>query len=595
MGDVIRELEHIRKLSTQHPDQRLDRLYRLVGKPELLQMAWMNIAQNKGSRTPGIDGETRKDVDTETIASLSLALKAGTYCPNAVRRHYIPKRNGKLRPLGIPTLRDRIVQAAVKLVLEAIYEPHFRPCSHGFRPGRSTASALRHVACTYRSGAGWIIEGDIKSCFDVLPHSVILDAVRKRVRDERFITLIARFLKAGVMEEGKLRNTYSGTPQGGIVSPLLANIALHELDLWMEAEQQANLPREKKAKWESLRTEEHKKLSNRIKHLRSLLRQGPPFSKGRSAADIMHALKELEVQRRKTKPSTPERAIYYVRYADDFLVILCAASKDEAQTLKDAMAAWLHEKLGLALSEEKTLITHVGEKVRFLGYDVQGVRNENGTRWARLTIPVDAQRAVVERLKQATRYTPAPELDVFTNVNAIARGWANYYRYANHARAKFGHLTGIVFWLTMGYLTLKHDKSTRKMMKRRYGRDPKTGKKALFANRPDGSKLFLWNKPPKQTSILVAGSYVDDRQPYITTSWAGGNSIEKKAQTIEQAGGACEGCGRTDMELIVHHPKRLRNASTRKGSAARSGYEQRAKALCGDCHKKYHHGSTSRR
>jgi RNA-directed DNA polymerase len=538
---------------------------------------------------------TRKDVDADTIASLSHALKAGAYCPDAVRRHYIPKRNGKLRPLGIPTLRDRIVQAAVAMVLEAIYEPNFRPCSHGFRPGRSTTSALRHVAYTYRSGASWIIEGDIKSCFDALPHSVILEAVRKRVRDERFIALIARFLKAGVMEEGKLRNTYSGTPQGGIVSPLLANIALHELDLWMEAEQQANLPKAKKAKWEDLRTEEHKKLSNRIKHLRFLLKQGPPFSKGRSAADIVRTLKELEAQRRKTRPSTPNRAIYYVRYADDFLVILCAASKDEAHTLKEAMATWLQEKLGLMLSEEKTLITHVSEKVRFLGYEVQGVRNENGTRWARLTIPVDAQRAVVERLKQATRYTPAPELDVFTNVNAIARGWANYYRHANHATDKLERLTGIVFWVTMGYLTLKHDKSTRKMMKLRYGRDPRTGRSALFANHPNGSKVFLWNKPPKQTSILAAGGGADDRQPPITTSWAGGNSIEKKAQTIAQAGGVCEGCGRTDEELIAHHPKRLRNASSREGSAARSGYEQRAKALCRDCHKKHHHGSTSRK
>ncbi len=133
MSDVVRELEHIRKLSTKYPDKRLDRLYRLVCKPELLQMAWEKVAQNKGSRTPGVDGMTRSEVDADTIASLGQALKAGTYCPDAVRRQYIPKRNGKLRPLGIPTLRDRVVQAAVAMVLEAIYEPRFRRCSHGFR------------------------------------------------------------------------------------------------------------------------------------------------------------------------------------------------------------------------------------------------------------------------------------------------------------------------------------------------------------------------------------------------------------------------------------------------------------------------------
>jgi hypothetical protein len=451
------------------------------------------------------------------------------------------------------------------------------------------------VACTYRSGASWIIEGDIKSCFDELPYSVILETLRKRICDERFIALIARFLKAGVMEEGKLRHTYSGTPQGGIVSPMLANIVLHEFDLWMEAEQQANLPIESRTTWQNRRTVEHKKLSNRIKHLRVVLKRGQPFPRGRSAVDIKRTLRELEAQRRKTKPSTPDRAVFYVRYADDFLVILCADTKDEAQTLKDEMAGWLKGKLGLTLSEEKTLVTHVSEKVRFLGYDIQGVRNENGTRWARLTIPIDAQRAVVERLKQATRYTPAPELDVFTNVNAIARGWANYYRFANHATDKLERLTGIVFWITMGYLTLKHDRSTRKMMKAHYGRDPRTGRSALFTNHPDGSKVFLWSKPPKQSSILAATVSVNDRQPRAITSWANGNSIEKRSQIIEHANGTCEGCGREDVDLIVHHPKRLRNASPREGSAARSGYEQRAKLLCWDCHKKHHHGSTSRR
>ena len=594
MSDVRQELEHIRKLATANPDKRFNRLYRLVCKPEFLMQAWDEIRKNSGSRTPGVDGQTRDDVDEALIAQLSEELKTGTYRPKPLRRKYIPKKNGKKRALGIPTIRDRIAQSAAALILNALYEPNFLPCSHGFRPNRCTISALRQVGYCYKAGADWIVEGDIKSCFDDMSHTVILDTLRKRIKDERFITLIARFLTSGVMEELEFRNTYSGTPQGGIVSPVLANIVLHEFDAWMETAMGVNPPRESNRTYRQRQTPVYRQLTGRIKYLRMLLKRGEPFPKGRTAAELKAEEKRLVRERQQVSPSTRRRVLHYVRFADDFLVILCAASKEEAQTLKEDMRHWLTENLGLTLSTEKTLVTHASDKLRFLGYDVQGLRNPNGTRWARFTIPVDAKRRVVEKVQQATRYRHAPELDTFMNVNAQVRGWSNYYRYAHDARESFGKVTTIVYWQTLNYLSRKHNISPRRIMRQRYRRDPETGHLALFTQHPGGNQYFIWNKPPKYLSMLSVGGYANDRVPYVTTMWADGHSVEKKAQLVAEAEGRCEVCGVENVTLYAHHPKRLRNASRTSRGQAASGYEQQGKLLCQTCHLAHHHGDTSR-
>lgn len=595
MDAVQHELEHVRKLATASPEKRFDKLYKLVCKMSTLSQAWQDIYGNKGSRTAGVDGETRADINPLTLVNLREALQKGTYQPKPLRRVYIPKKNGKLRPLGIPTLQDRIVQRAVAMVLESIYEPAFLPCSHGFRPKRSTISALRTVAYAYKAGTTWIVEGDIKSCFDAIPHRVILETLRKRIRDERFLALIASFLRVGVMEEGQFRNTYSGTPQGGIVSPLLANVVLHEFDVWMTQRWAANPPQESNAAYRQRQTKEYRQQTRRIKYLREMLKRGEPFPKGRKADEVKAELKRLEQARRHTRPSQSPRSIRYVRYADDFLVMLSAATRSEAEQLKAEMATWLQETLGLTLSEEKTLVTHVSDKLRFLGYDVQGIRNPNGTYWARLSIPVEKEREVTAKLQQATRYRPAPELDVFMNVNAIARGWTEYFRYAYDASHTFGRLTGVVFWLTANYLARKHNLSVGQVAKRYYWRDPRTGRKALAILDPRGKQLFIWNKYPQRQSILVPGGTVQDRPPHIITSWADGHSIERKAQLVAAANGRCEGCGAENIPLIAHHPKRLRSMGRGTKPRAASGYEQNAKLLCDVCHQAHHHGSTARK
>jgi len=240
MRDPFEELGHLRKLAKADPTKRFDMLYRLVCHPEVLAVAAERVRQNTGGRTAGIDGQTRKQINAELLTHLAEDLTQHRYGPQAVRRVYIPKGKTGRRALGIPAIRDRIVQAAVAQVLETIYEPIFRNCSYGFRPNRNPMQALRQVAQAYRAGVTWVIEGDLVKCFDSIPHGVILNCLRKRIKDERFIDLIRLMLKAGVMEEGSLMPTYSGTPQGGLASPILSNIVLHEFDCWLEDHWKAN-------------------------------------------------------------------------------------------------------------------------------------------------------------------------------------------------------------------------------------------------------------------------------------------------------------------------------------------------------------------
>jgi group II intron reverse transcriptase/maturase len=366
--DVIQELEHLKKLAEEDSTRRFNRLYRLLRQPGFLALAREKIANNKGAYTPGVDGLVVKDITPKRLMQLSRELAAGTYQPQPVLRRYIPKRNGKLRPLGLPTSRDKVVQAGIARILEAVYEPLFRPSSHGFRPERSTITALRQVSTAYRAGATWIIEGDIADCFGSIPCHVILNCLRKRIRDERFIDAIRKMVQAGVMECGHFTPTYSGVPQGGVASPVLCNVVLHELDCWMEQEWQANPPRQTSQQKNARSNPEYMRHHSRIVVIRRYLDGKQPVPKHTNAETLREELRERLRLRRQQPRLVPRRVIYYTRYADDFAVILCHMSKAEAQHLKAAMTDWLQENLSLTLNQEKTLITHWRKQLRFLGY-----------------------------------------------------------------------------------------------------------------------------------------------------------------------------------------------------------------------------------
>ena len=281
--------------------------------------------------------------------------------------------------MGIPTSRDKIVQAGIALILEALYEPLFRKCSHGFRPEHSTITALRQVWSGYKAGAKWIIEGDITDCFGRIPQGVILNCLRKRIKDERFINLIRKMLQAGVMETGNFSPSYSGTPQGGIASPILANVVLHELDVWLEKQWQVNPPVQTAAEKNARSNPEYMKLHYRIVNIRRYLDGKLPIPKNVTSDSLRCELRE-KLQLRSLQPRClPRKVTYYCRYADDFLVVLCNASKAEAVQMKAAITEWMKSNLGLTLNQEKTHITHWREQLRFLGYELEGRPNRNGT------------------------------------------------------------------------------------------------------------------------------------------------------------------------------------------------------------------------
>jgi group II intron reverse transcriptase/maturase len=597
MCDVIVELGHLRTLASQDPTKRFHRLYRLLRQGGLLAMAKARIAGNQGAQTPGVDGQTLNDITDNHLIQLSDELAAGTYQPQPVRRVYIPKKNGKLRPLGIPASRDKIVQAGVTLILEALYEPLFRPCSHGFRPGHSTITALRQVSTAYRAGAKWIIEGDITDCFGSLPHSVILNCLRKRIRDERFIDLIRKLLQAGVMEAGQFAPTYSGTPQGGIASPILANVALHELDVWLEQQLGVNPPPLTAREQQARSNPEYMRLHYRITDLRRYLDGKRPMPKGTTPDQLRQELREKLALRRLQPRSLPRKAIYYTRYADDFVITLCHASKQDAEALKTRVTDWMRTNLGLTLNQDKTQITHWREKVPFLGYELEGRTNANGTGWLYLAVPRDALRRVTQKIQHATAYPQAPEYDVFQNVNAIARGWSNYYRYAHNTNVVGGKLSSIIYWRTVHYLGKRQRRSIAKLMRDHYARDPRTGCLGLYIYKPGHSqteehRYFLWHKTLPRLPLNASPTYhVQDREAYLTTGWAKGRSEHKKWETRTRAKNRCESCGATLPHLYVHHPNRLARAKRVKkgwGHVAQSGMEQHTKLLCHTCHMQHH-------
>ena len=596
MRDPHRELEQLGKLATAEATQRFGKLYRLVSHREVLRQAGERVRQNTGGRTAGIDGQTRSHIDDDRLVHLAEDIAHHRYQPQAVRRAYIPKGRSGRRALGIPAIRDRIGQAAVAQVLEAIYEPLFRHCSYGFRPRRNTIHALRHVAQAYQAGATWIIEGDLVQGFDSIPHGVILQCLRKRIKDERFIDLGRTMLTAGVMEDGTFLPTYSGTPQGGLASPILSNVVLPEFDCWLEEHWQANPS--------PLTAQQQHARANReyVRHKRNLVRWRAQLHgrlpMGRQTPEGLRAKITHALAARKRLPSvTPRRALFSCRYAAADVVVLCQHTKAEAQHLKTAMAQWLKEHVGLTQHPEKTHLTHWDKRYRFLGYDLRGRSNPNGTRWLRLSIPPEKEREVKAKVKRLCGYTQIPELDLFMSLNARMRGWTQYFRYAHNATHRFLYVTGVVYWLVAHALGRTHRASVKRVMRSHYGVDPASGKRALYTPGQKGKRVYLWNKPPQRHSLFHKSVAAKDVQPLPLTSWATGHSDAQRVEIRRRAAQHCEHCGQYAPQPIVHHPNRLGKLHKRKLGPAHvitSGHAQRVKLLCFECHKQHHPGGWHR-
>src|SRR5215469_7584006 len=365
------------------PGRRFDDLFNLVHDPATLMVAFARVAGNKGADTPGIDGVTASYVEREVgvpgfLDDLRAALKDGSFRPLPVRERMIPKPggSGKLRRLGIPAIADRVVQAALVLVLEPVFEADFKPVSYGFRPGRRCQDAIAEIHALASRKYHWVFEADITACFDELSHGAILDRLRRRIADKRVLTLVKSFLMAGIMSEaGQVRGTASGTPQGGIASPLLANIALSALD-------------------------EH------------------------------FCAKDDHGSRQAREAHRARGGAYYriVRYADDFAIMVCGTNA-HADALWEETAAVL-APLGLRLSESKTRVCHIDEGFDFLGFRIQRRLRKGTNTKAVYTYPSKkALLSVTARVRALTNRTRHLTLeDLLRQLNPVLRGWCAYFR-----------------------------------------------------------------------------------------------------------------------------------------------------------------------
>ena len=364
---------------SNEPEYKYERLYRILFNEQMFFVAYQRMYAKPGNMTPGTDGKTEDEMSIDRINKLIESIKDETYSPNPAKRTYIPKKNGKMRPLGIPSFEDKLVQEVVRMVLEAIYEGHFECTSHGFRPNRSCHTALKSLQNNF-NGAKWFIEGDIKGFFDNIDHNVLIEIMKGRIADDRFLRLIRKFLNAGYMEEWQFNKTYSGTPQGGIISPIWANIYLDKFDKYMDEYA-------KKFNKGTVRSRNKGicKLNSRVHYLKRRINEVEDVNVRTRMVEELHEKQKLIL----TMPSGNDmdvnfRRLKYVRYADDFLIGVIG-TKNECERIKADITKFMQEKLRLEMSQEKTLITNAQDSAKFLGYEIYvrkdyaTKRNSNGT------------------------------------------------------------------------------------------------------------------------------------------------------------------------------------------------------------------------
>jgi RNA-directed DNA polymerase len=404
--------------AVDEPHRRFCDLFNLVADPAFLVVAWDRVRGNRGARSAGVDGVKPNSIvfGTALLEGLRAQLKARTFSPMPVRERMIPKTGGKLRRLGIATVRDRVLQASLKLVLEPIFEADFKPVSYGFRPKRRAQDAIAEIHFLASRSYEWVLEGDITACFDEISHVGLQDRVRARIGDKRVLDLVKAFLKTGILsEDGVERDTITGTPQGGILSPLLANIALSVLD----------------------------------EHFAEAWEQWGDFN-----ARAARRRKGLATYR-------------IIRYADDF-VVLVAGTRAHAEGLRDEVAAVL-SPMGLRLSEEKTRIAHIDDGFDFLGFRIQRQRQRGSNKCFVYTWPSKKSLASVKaKVRALTRGgTNQPLSVLLRRLNPVLRGWTNYFRHGVSA-STFDYLNAFSWRRVVIWIRHKHRRANWKWLRRRY-------------------------------------------------------------------------------------------------------------------------------
>jgi group II intron reverse transcriptase/maturase len=569
----------------------LEELYRQLFNPQLYLLAYGRIYSNAGAMTPGATGETADGMSVGKIGRIIDAMRHERYRFMPARRAYIPKKNGKKRPLGLPTWSDKLVGEVMRLLLEAYYEPQFSDRSHGFRRGRGCHTALTEVANSW-TGTTWFIEGDISDCFGSFDHDVMIKILAEKIHDNRFLRLMRNMLQAGYLEDWTWNATLSGTPQGGVVSPILSNIYLHRLDEFVE---QVLIPENTRGARRRFNPEYHT-LTGVIE-------------RGRRRGDRT-TVRQARKRRRRLPSGDPQdpsyRRLRYCRYADDHLLGF-TGPKAEAEKIKQRLAQFLRDDLELELSEDKTMITHArSQAARFLGYDITAHHDHSkgarGRRWTDGFIKLSVPRSVIKaksaqymrRGKPAHRTELVNQTDhtIVATFGAEYRGYVQYYL-----------LAGNVYWLNrlewvmrtsmLRTLAAKHRSSVSRMTTRHRARiqtphGPRTcfeatvqrqGRKPLVAR--------FGGIPLKRKKNAVLHDRVPDPSPH------------RHREVVRRLlRGACEICKRTE-DIQVHQIRKLADLN-RAGTANQPGWQQvmarkRRKTLiiCGSCHGSIHAGGPS--
>ena len=601
--DIMRSPERVLNSLNEHckdSSYKFERLYRILFNEELFYVAYQKIASNGGSTTKGSDGRSIDEMSLARIETLIASLKDESYQPHPSRRVHIPKKNGKTRPLGIPAFEDKLVQEVVRMILEAIYEGHFETTSHGFRPKRSCHTALLHIQKTF-SGAKWFIEGDIKGFFDNIDHDVLVGILRERISDDRFIRLIRKFLKAGYVEDWTFHNTYSGMPQGGIVSPILANIYLDKLDKYVkEYIRHFDMGTKRRPGKESNDlANERKRTVRKLKKVKD----------GTEKAALVARLKAIE-QERAAFPSGDEmdgsyRRLKYIRYADDFILGVIG-SKEDALRIKEDIKSFLSESLALELSEEKTLITHTGKSAKFLGYEITVTRNNHQRRdvqgrlrrtygkRVRLNVSMATLRdklleygAMEIKLRNGKEiWKPKcrsglifnDDLEILDRYNRETVGFCNYYLIANNCVVLHN------FRYIMEYSMYKTFAGKYRSTVRKINKKYRLNKLFTVKYEQQGvikSRTFYKTSFKRRTTAFNGSC---DIEPYSIADVSRTNLTDRlKAEK-------CELCGATG-KLIMHHVRNLKDLKGKESwKRLMSARKRKTIALCPSCHRLRHLG-----
>lgn len=601
----MRNPEKVLNSLTKHSgqsDYKFERLYKVLFNEEMYYTAYQNIYSKVGNMTAGVDGKTIDGMNISRIEQLIDTLKNETYQPNPSKRTYIPKKNGKKRPLGIPSFDDKLVQEVIRMILEAIYEGSFEYTSHGFRPQRSCHSALIGVQQSF-TAVRWFIEGDIKGFFDNINHEVLINILKERIADDRFIRLIRKFLNAGYVEDWVFHKTYSGTPQGGIISPILANIYLDKFDKYIKEyiSQFDTGKRTTATRQYRLHEQRRYRLAQKLKNVED----------ESVRVQMIKEVKALKQERNKypayDKMDSSFKKLKYVRYADDFLIGVIG-SKEDCKKVKDDIKNYLNEILKLELSDEKTLITNAKKPAKFLGFDVS-VRKSDDTKRNKhgnpvrcfgnkivLSVTMDIMKkklltyGVVKMTSQNGNevWKPFPryylkdldDLEIISQFNSEIRGFYNYYSIANNSSTvqSFSYIMEYSMYKTYA---CKYQSSISKEKTKRCI----NGIFSIPYKNKKGETIYrrFYNEGFKRKKIAY-GVYVDNFPMTIKTT-GGKNSLIARLQNEK-----CEFCGASD-KLEMHHVRKLKDLKGKKDWEKKMiARKRKTLAICLNCHDKIHAG-----